>query len=360
MTNTNYYFIASPLHLLFSVVKALENKQQRNIAVIDYYLESNRKLFTDVLQQGDIFETVISFDDSHIKSKVTKRKARLKILSELVAQTPPSRIYTGSDRSLEFQYCMHLSNKNGRTVAGEYLDEGTQTYLGHRYMHKFVHLYVEPLLKKLAYGWWWKSPKMIGASGWIKTIHATFPELVHPVLRDNKQKQIKAISHEQFATPEFAAFTNKLMELSDINPVPLQNVDYVILLTGDSFYTDVRAHLNKLLDVLTKKTSKDRIALKPHPRSEHLAEFKREHPELVHIDNRVGFELLLSQFHENCTFIGDVSSTLFTIRWLNQNQKVLAVKLQQKTPDHFVQPLANLLSSVNVPQLSYDELENLL
>jgi len=349
----NYYFISSPLHLLFSVTTALSHKDDVNVAVIDYYLESNRLLFTQALENSSIFETVISFSDAHVKSKLSKRKARLKRLANLVAELPPSRVYTGSDRSVEFQYTMHLANRGKNSAEGHYLDEGTQTYLGHRHMHSFVHNYVDPLLKKLAYGMWWSSPQMIGASKWISTIHATFPELIHPVLQN---KKVEPISKAAFKLPEFDEFNKNLLALADIDIEPLKNVDYVIILTGDSFYKDVNEHLDRMVDIFSRKTEKNRIALKAHPRSNYIEHFKKKHPELVHIDNRVGFELLLPQFPESCTYVGDVSSTLFTIRWLSNKQNVMAVKLEQKTPEHFSAPLAKLLSEVDVEQLSYQEL----
>jgi len=351
--NVNYYFISSPLHLIFSVTTALSHPNDINVAVVDYYIESNRSLFTEALENSGIFETVTSFSDAHIKSKLSKRKARLKKLTELIKKWAPSRVYTGSDRSVEFQYTMYMANSGKGVVEGHYLDEGTQTYLGHRNMHSVTHNYIEPLLKKMAYGKWWSSPRMIGASKWISTVHATFPALVHPVLQT---KIVKSISPDNFKTPAFDKFNKGLLALANIDVEPLKQVDYVVLLTGDSFYDDVNVHLDKMIEILTGQTKKSRIALKAHPRSKHIEHFKQRHPELIHIDNRVGFELLLPQFSESCTFIGDISSTLFTIRWLSDKQNVLAVKLQQKTPQHFSEPLAKLLSEVEVQQLSYDEL----
>lgn len=339
---------------MFSVATALGHKDDINIAIVDYYIESNRRLFTQALESSEIFDTVVSFSDAHIKSKLKRRRARMRKLAELVAKVQPFRVYTGSDRNVGFQYTMYLANRGSSLVKGHYLDEGTQTYLGHGNMYSIVHNYVEPLLKKLVYGMWWSNPKMIGASKWVSTIHAALPNLVHSVIRN---KNIEEISPTQFNHPAFSEFNEKLLSLADIEVKPLKNVRYVIILTGDSFYKDINKHLDRIVGVLTQNVEKKHIAVKAHPRSNCIEHFKQKHPELIHIDNRVGFEFLLPQFSSDCTFIGDISSTLFTIKWLNINKNVLAVKPEQDTLARRSDSLTKLLNEVGVKQLSYQEFE---
>lgn len=91
-----------------------------------------------------------------------------------------------------------------------------------------------------------------------------------------------------------------------------------------------------------------------------LEKLKEDYPEALHLDNRVGFELLLPAFNESCRFVGDVSSALFAIKWFKPNYRVLAVDIEQSSPTHFDAPLKPQFKSIDIPKISDQSLEGAL
>lgn len=337
---------------------AIRHRGERNIAVITSFIDCNATLLADVIQQdASVFDGVIRFDEFSGLSKNRQRIKRLKVLQQHLQQEPAARLFTGTDRNVEFQYAMQLARKQNPDVRGIYLDEGTQTYLGNRRMHKLQHIYIDPLLKKLLYGRWWKNPLIIGTSGWIDDVYAAFPALVHSLF---SKKNVLPFDSRYFDDPAFYRISKLLTEKVQLDAAALANIDCVVLLTGDSFYQDAQSHIEQLMHAVTQRFAPERIAIKAHPRSAMLAGLKQRYPDSVHLDNRVGFELILPLLHNNCVFVGDVSSALFTIKWFKQQQQVYAVKVQQACPSHFEAPLQRLFTDVHIPQLSYQQLAETL
>jgi hypothetical protein len=351
---TNYFFISSPLHFLFSVNMAIRHRGEHNVAVITSFIPRNAQLLADVIRQDNtVFDDVLSFNQFSQLSKTAQRKARLKLLSSYLQAHPAARLYTGTDRNVEFQYAMYCARKQNPAVQGIYLDEGTQTYLGNKRMHKLQHRYIDPLLKKLRFGWWWKNPLIIGTSGWIDLVYAAFPHLVHPLFAG---KTIQPFDSRYFNDPACSRIAGLLLEKVQLNEHLLSNIDCVVLLTHDSFYQDAGQHINQLMQAVSTQFAQQRVAIKAHPRSRMLEQLKLDYPAATHLDNRIGFELMLPLFPASCVFVGDVSSTLFTVKWFKPRQSVYAVKIVQVSPAHFAAPLQQLFQNVDIQQLSYQQL----
>lgn len=355
---TNYFFISSPLHFLFAVNMAIHHRGERNIAVITSFIDRNARLLADVIaEDGAVFAGVIRFDVVAGQSKTAQRKARLRVIERTLALDPAARLYTGTDRNVEFQYAMHCARKHNAAAKGIYLDEGTQTYLGNKRMHKLQHKYIDPLLKKLAYGWWWKNPLIIGVSSWIDEVYAAFPGLVHPLFAG---KKLCAFNSSYFNDPACQRISALLLSKVQLNAEALSQIDCVLLLTHDSFYQDARAHIQQLMQAIKSRYAETRMAIKAHPRSKLLQQLQQEYPQAIHLDNRIGFELLLPLLPEHCVFVGDVSSALFTVKWFKPQQQVFAVKIAQVSPSHFEAPLQQLFQQVHIKQLSYQQLPQAL
>lgn len=352
-----YYFISSPLHFLFAVNMAIQHRDMRNVAVLTSRLEGNVKLMSEVIRRdGQVFCDVLTFEGRPGRSKHQERKRRMQVLRDYLAERPAAKLFTGTDRHVEFQYAMHLARRRDPTVEGIYLDEGTHTYLGARRMHRLQHKYGDLLLKWLYYGTWWKSPVIIGSSAWISTVHAVFPDLVHPMYRE-KGKTILPVDRQSFSDPAFERITRILMDVTGIDRAAVADVDYVLILTHDTHYEDAWAHIERIMTTLSAHCAPERIAIKAHPRSKLLAQLRQKYPGSVHLDNRVGFELMLPLFNERCVFIGDVTTVLFTIKWFMPDRRVLAIEVAQPSIEHYLEPMQQLFRSVNIRQLSYPEFE---
>ncbi len=357
----HYYFISSPLHFLLAVNMAIRHGDARSIAVISSRIESNAKLLGEVISRdGQVFCDVLTLESGPGRgqgSKARQRKKRMKVLRDYLAERPAAKIFTGSDRHVEFQYAMHVARQHEAAVEGIYLDDGLHTYLGSRRMHSFQHKYGDALLKKLYYGSWWKNPVILGTSGWISEVYAVFPQLVHPVYRE-MGKTVLPFDSRYFETPEFEHMSRALAEVAGIDRTALGEIDFVLLLTHEQHYADTWAHTERMMRILGARCPPERIAIKAHPRSQLLAELRNRYPRAVHLDNRVGFELLLPFLREDCVFLADISSSLFTVKWLQPKQRAIAIEVPHPTIEHYRGELHALFRKMDIEQLSYDALES--
>ena len=357
----HYYFISSPLHFLLAVNMAIRHGDARSIAVISSRIESNAKLLGEVISRdGQVFCDVLTLESGPGRgqgSKARQRKKRMKVLRDYLAERPAAKICTRVVRHFGFQYPTEGARQGDPAVEGIYLDDGLHTYLGSRRMHSFQHKYGDALLKKLYYGSWWKNPVILGTSGWISEVYAVFPELVHPVYRE-MGKTVLPFDSRYFDTPEFEHMSRALAEVAGIDRTTLGKIDFVLLLTHEQHYADTWAHTERMMRMLGLRCAPERIAIKAHPRSQLLGELRKRYPRAVHLDNRVGFELLLPFLREDCVFLADISSSLFTVKWLQPKQRAIAIEVPHPTIEHYRGELQSLFRKMGIEQLSYEALES--
>lgn len=352
-----YYFISSPLHFLLAVNMAIRHRDARNVAVISSRIERNAALLGEVIRRdGQVFCDVLILEGGPGGGKARQRKRRMEALREYLEQRPAAKIFTGSDRHVEFQYAMHLAHRRDPAVEGIYLDDGLHTYLGSRHMHSFQHKYGDALLKKLYYGWWWKNPVILGTSGWISKVYAVFPEFVHPVYRE-RGKVVLPFDSTDFHDPAFDRISGILAEETGIDRQALARVDFILLLTHEQHYADTWAHTERMMKLLGAHCPPERIAIKAHPRSRLQDELRRRYPCAMHLDNRVGFELLLPFLREDCVFIADISSSLFTVKWLQPKRRAYAIEVPHPTIEHYRDQLQALFTRMGIRQVTYAQLE---
>lgn len=357
---TNYYFISSPFHLFLSCNLAIENKRDKNIAVIIPRIISSNKLndtYTRMLEKAsDIFSDFISFEridnNQPKRSKYAERKYRFKQLKSILEKTAADRIYTGNDRRIEFQYAMSVAKKINSKLEGIYLDEGMATYLGHKSMHSIQHKYIDPFLKKIFYGRWWKNPVTIGSSAWVDKIYAAFPKFVHTSLLN---KKIIDINHDNFSNHLFTDFCQKINLESGIDIKEIEDYKLLVVLTHESFYPNGYSYIKTLINKAKQFVDENAIAIKAHPRSGCYENIKNDFPECKHVSHRVGFEMLLPILNSDCMIVGDVSTAVFTTRWLRPKMKVIAVKIEDKKRAFIHQELSELYKKIEVPLVSMSD-----
>ncbi|PCI71212.1 MAG: hypothetical protein COB38_06210 [Gammaproteobacteria bacterium] len=357
---TNYYFISSPFHLFLACNLSIENSNDKNVAIIIPKI-TNIKVVSNTFIKAmksaeNIFSESISFertnDDMPFRSKHDERKYRFGIIKPLLEKEPADRIYTGNDRRIEFQFAMHIANKYRDNVTGIYMDDGMATYLGHKSMNSIVHKYIEPLIKKVVYGRWWKHPNTSGGSAWIDTLYAAFPKLVHFSV---KNKPIKSINYDIFKTEKFRDFCLKQLEQYDVDANKIENIKVLVVITHESFYPNGYQHIVNVIKKAKQLTDEKHIAIKAHPRSEKIAELENDFPNCMHIGNKLGFEMLLPLLPDDCTLIGDASTAVFTARWLKPEMKIRAVKIIDKSREELHKELKKLYTKINVPLVNMND-----
>jgi len=356
--STNYFFVSSPLHLLFSCNLVLGRKDDENIVVLMPRETRHFSAFEEFLAQPPhLFDRVISFETGILKSKFAERKRRMKIIEKTLASYPADRVFTGTDRRAEFQYAMHVASTFNPAVTGAYVDEGMATYLGHKSMHNIAHRYIDPLAKKLVYGRWWDNPVTIGSSKWVSEVHAIYPELVHESLTS---KNVVPIDKHYFADPEFVAFCERLLRFYGVDNQSIGDVDAIIVMTHESFYPDPDAHLRNLVQAISSNSPSSRIAIKPHPRSSEADRYRSAFSECLILDRRASMELFMPLVKKQCVIIGDISSALFTAKWFGASEHIVAVNLPHRIPGHIEDNLRHLFSKLGIVQVDVEQLPEYL
>jgi len=353
----NYYFISSPFHLFVACSLAQQNNTDTNIVILNPRESANKTDYGDLLKQNKtIFDDVISFENAKVASKIKERKRRFQLIKIQFKRLMPDRVYTGNDRRVEFQFAMGFARRFNKNVPGIYMDEGVVTYLGHKSMFSIQHKYIDPLLKKVAYGLWWKNPLTIGSSQWISDVYAAFPALVHPLLQ---KKNVKPIQHQYFDTEVFKLFCESLLETYPVDIQNLKKINAVIILTHESFYHEGVEHIIKLINRVKDIFPESEIAIKAHPRSQCQSLLVELYPDLLHINHKVGMEMILPVLNKKAFVIGDVSSVLFTTRWLRPELKVAAVKLENSKRQKILLQLEKLYQSIDISMTDLNSLPSL-
>jgi hypothetical protein len=325
--DNHLFLVSTPLHLMVSIAivdrLAIANA---HLVFIDQ-VEGRPNPYLDLLQAwpSSPFRSVVAFyrpERSWLK-KLQSRRETFRRLAALVQALQPHHIYTGNDRRVEFQLCMHKAEAAGLTPSGYYMDEGTFTYVGRKASHSWSDRFVDSPFKKLFYGSWWKHPATVGASGWISTVFASFPESIHPLLQ---QKKIIHLSLEFWRSQQLRNFCEQLVERIG-RPPRLGEFDLIVTLPHESIIQSDAGYGRMIRQQVVDRVGQGCVvAVKYHPRD--------SHPDLLQLGELAGverinpllpFEALLPMLKTGATVLGDFSTTLITSRLLRPDLVVEAL-----------------------------------
>ena len=325
--SNHLFMVSTPLHLIVSlaIVDTLAIKNPHLIFMDQVQGRSNPYL--KLLQQWEAspFQSISVFYRPLKKaaSKLKSRKETFSELTKLIKHIKPQHIYTGNDRRIEFQFCMHQATEIGMSPLGYYMDEGTFTYVGRKASNTFSDKVIDSTFKKLFYGSWWKFPPTVGASDWITSVFVSFPDCMHSLL---KQKDVIHLSLDYWRSGLLRTFCEKLID--DIGrPDGLVDFDLILTLPHESIMhanPQYKEQIQQLVNVQVNK--KINVAVKYHPRDAEpdlLDLGKIDGVELI--ASSLPFEALLPMFKSGAKVIGDFSTTLITTRLLRPDLTVEAI-----------------------------------
>jgi hypothetical protein len=357
MSDFELYLTSTPLHLFLSAAIASQRKSKKNILIlIDQIDVVDNFYFNQVKKwKGSPFQSVYIFP-GRIKSFIEKRSSRkliFKSLDEIIEKFKPTQIYTGNDRRIEFQYSMHKSQEYGGAT-GNYIDEGTYTYLGRPPSLGIRDMIVDSAIKKFAYGFWWKNPPTIGGSSWITNVYAAFPDLVHPLL---KNKNLIELSSKWLQCVNLNDFSAQLLATKEISSESIQSIDVLIALPHESIIADNKHYKNSLISLISQLKSQGKyVAVKYHPRDIQQDALNIKEIGCQLIPKQVNFEALLLIFPKNRTILGDFSTVLLNARWLRPDLRVIAA-LEDK--NSVSEQLYSLYTSLKIEMVDVEKLNSL-
>lgn len=327
--STELYLCSTPLHILNAVaIASTRQEYEHHIWLIDQPIVDNNPYFDILNNWNDSPFKRVNISAGQIKGtkkKLANRKLIFSQLKSYIKEIHPSRIYTGNDRRIEFQYAMHCCAKAKQPASGIYMDEGTFTYVGRAASSSFSDQYVDNLLKKLTYGFWWKNPSTIGGSEWITEVYAAFPHLVHEKL---KGKKIISLQEYFVDNNTLEGFCGKLVEYFGASKEKVKTLNVVMTLPHESIIELKAGYRETMLSVLGElKTTGANIGIKYHPRNSNPDLLNVTGDSLVHlIPNKIPFEAILPLISKNSIIVGDVSSTLINTRWLRTDAKIISIE----------------------------------
>lgn len=357
MSDFEFYLTSTPLHLFLSSSIAHQRSDKKHILIFIDQADTKDNFYYNQVKKwkGSPFQDVYIFP-GRIKGFLEKRQSRLDTFNELdklISQYQPNEIYTGNDRRIEFQYAMQKSLEYGGAT-GNYIDEGTFTYLGRPPSLGVQDMMIDSFIKKMVYGFWWKNPPTIGGSSWITNVYAAFPSLVHPLLR---KKNLIELSSSWLQSESLNNFSAQLLETKDIKPDSIQSIDILIALPHESIIAKNKRYKDSLVNLISQLNKQGKsVAIKYHPRDIHHDDLKLKDLGCQLIPKQVNFEALLLIFPKNRTIIGDFSSVLLNARWLRPDLRVIAALEDKSSVSKY---LYALYTSLKIEMVDVEKLDTL-
>lgn len=324
---TELYLCSTPLHILNAVAIASTRKEhEHHIWLIDQPIVEDNPYFNILSAWHDSPFEHVSISAGQIKGTKKKLANRKRIFGQLecyINKIHPARVYTGNDRRIEFQYAMHCCAKNKQPADGVYMDEGTFTYVGRAASDSFSDRYVDNLLKKLTYGFWWKNPSTIGGSEWITEVYAAFPNLVHEKLKQKKLHPLQSVFNNNRILEDFCG---QLVEYFGASRDSIATLTAIITLPHESIIDRQSGYSKSMSDTLETLTKDNfRIGIKYHPRNTNPDILNAsENSSTYVIPHKIPFEAILPLL-PNGIIIGDISSTLINAKWLKPKASLVSI-----------------------------------
>jgi len=136
----------------------------------------------------------------------------------------------------------------------------------------------------------------------------------------------------------------------------LKNIQALVVLTHESFYDDPLHHLDTTITQVRQHFQDSEIAIKAHPRSSCSELYTQRYPNIKQIPNQIGTEVLIPTLDDQCTVIGDISSTLFTSRWLKPDARIVAIELPSMAGSEIRTNLIRLFAQLKIPMIPQREI----
>lgn len=324
-----WFMCSTPLHCFTATALAghLFQGDQNHFCLIDQ---------ADI-HNNDYFQLIANLKDSPFCStrifpgrirgtlnKLASRRAVAAKIGALIKKAPPEQIFTGNDRRIEFQFAMHKAQKIQPKCEGVYMDEGTFTYIGRPASLSWQDRIVDNTLKKLIYGFWWQNPPTVGASNWITTVYAAYPQQVTEALTT---KICKKIESQYFCSGVTKRLAEALLAQFSLDPCAIKQIRLLITPPHESLVTRQPEIKTRILEFIEDCQSQDHsVAIKYHPRDLTDNWLKLHANEVTLLPKCINFESLLPLLHKDCQVVGDLSSTLLTSRWMRPDISVVALK----------------------------------
>jgi len=326
MNNNAVYLVSTLRHLHFSMALAFENSDENAHLII-----TGSNISEEVLHKLRASELSPFISMIRIEMYIGETKKKLKDfrhiqqqMSDYLVPLMPSKCFVGNDRKDYAQWFMNFSTKLNSDCVRYYLDEGTASMVPYSKTSRSIVDKLEGFIKKLLFGFWFSMPPAIGASKYIDFAYLIFPSLAHKYL---KNKNILEFERKWLLNTSLLKLLSEIGGLSTAELGELTRITTVFVLPRKKLINRFYGGIPQLKNILQSyANSSNCVGLKYHPAdSDGISELEQGIDHLVRLPNTLSLEMLLGFLPANLTLIGDISSALFTVKWLNPETTVYSI-----------------------------------
>lgn len=347
------YLPSTPLNILLSIAHAaaFQSQQQAKIVLIDQKQLEDNRYYQSLRQAGENLFTEVAILPGLAKgkAKLQEREKNFEWIKSLLQDFPADEIVVGSDRRVEFQQAMHFMRSMDKHTTGVYLDDGLYSYAGKPY--SWLKEPINALLKKLAYGFWWKEPQTVGASAWIDQAWLFQPQYAVQAIQAKPCHQIET---NWFSLPEVQSISTEILGQYgiDVNAVQtLAEIDVFILFSHPNDIAQMPGYQERVEVFIQQLTEKNlKVAVKYHPRAQTEDDWGlAEKFDLFLAPRNLAFEFMLPILKSNSIVLGDVGTVVMTAKWLRPDVRSYAVLNED---DDYANQFRGIMEKLEIPLIS--------
>ena len=324
------FIVSTPRHLYQAIALAC-NSINPNAYLFVSGLEHGTRLLDACSEKGvSPFKKVHFLDKSTSNSKSSRQffKSIQSEIGNFIRQHPIDHVYFGNDFKPLTQWIMYCAKAERPHCQITYMDEGIASYFYAFNKSRKILEWFEGRLKSITYGSWYERPKVLGSSKYVDNGLFTFPDQIQ---EEYRKLEIGSFPSNYFSHARVKKFIEFVVQDQDLKDKIL-NIDVLILLPSmnlvDTVYKDIRI-LRKLLEDFKKKNLV--VGIKYHPKDKDGNAVLDAGNQFTIVPTYLPAEIVFSLIDDDAIIIGDVSSALFSAKWLLPKSKIFALIPESST-----------------------------
>jgi len=270
------------------------------------------------------FKTVrcMPLNSSGGASRYKTRKKIFYKLEQLIKELCPVEISTGNDRRIEFQYAMHFARGVlGYDVVGSYLDNGNGSYISYEKLNlrKYLsRIWIDVLVKKIAYGRWFTTAYKYGDSHWIDKCYLCHLDHIPDHLAEKKSSEVEL---RFYRTENAKIVLSKYVEhLGLPHNINKPSDSMLMVLPRVKMIADIYGSLEEAKAVIADISEEyENVFIKYHP-ADTLNPLGFDQGVTI-LPSSIPVEMLLGVM-EFDYILGDTSTAIMAAKWMFPNSRV--------------------------------------
>lgn len=286
-------------------------------------------VFVPFLDQDTPFKSWKLFNGRELGgfAKLRQRKQRFKEAESWLRNNSIDRIFIGNDRSVFGQFIIKTAKEKAEyrdeSVTACFLDDGVFTYLGRPASKAWLEKYLDALVKKMMFGFWYNSPDTVGASKWIDEVWVMYPHYVNDSL---KAKKIQPLDLTKSDLANMRTLAQQIVLNHDALLMDkLGEFDLLVALPNHRIFNKSPGYEVRIKDFIQARIAQgESVAVKYHPAAGYKDLLSIETLGCTLMPSALSFEVILTML-DKADFIGDLSTTTLLAHYFGQHSYFLPI-----------------------------------